>query len=149
MFAGSQIDAHDGRGLRGRRADEDGRAAGHPQATIGRKDELIGEIERRGAAGVHVQAIQVHLAAIDVGAQQAAGRFIGIGSQPKHPMGHAEIGRQRVERCRRAAPIPGRQPVEVPPAAAVRDKRQAAVGRPCGLEDSLGRAAGDAPRINQ
>ena len=68
-----------------------------------------------------------------IGADDACLRLEAVGAHPEHPLGLAELGLHRTERPRRALVAA----IEVPPAAAVRDEVEDALGRPLGLEDRL------------
>ncbi len=82
-----------------------------------------------------------------VGADELLRRQEGIGRLPEYPLRLTELGLARTERMDAAgARI---EAVEVPPAGAVGDEIEDAVGRELRLEDRFPGAAGNPPRARQ
>ena len=99
-------------------------------------------LDRGQALAPSVQLRQPRAALLHVPADEPSGRLEGVGSRAQAPRRHPELGLHRRHRLAlSAAP-----PVQVPPAAAVGDEIEHAVGRPFRLEHRLAAAAGDHPR---
>ena len=139
--AGRRIDQHDRRRV--------GRRTGAAHDAVADSADLakirIGKIDRRQLAGGDVEPCETVMPSLGIGADKLRRRQKGVGRLREIPLRLTEFSIARTERVHRAAAI-RIAAVQIPPAAAVGDKIQHAIGRPLRLKDRLAVAARDAPR---